>query len=1526
MDATPQEARLAKSAYDWLRLSPFATILTLFLVAYFGPGTAICSQPFLSCESDSENYLNFGIAVLVSGLWHLTLLRYANNKNSEFVRRHGQRALTQAGIRTGVALTGVGLDWFLNAGGGFVCVTIVVLFVIWAVNLTSYKKWVEGNAPEHESPENIGATPQLRPTSEMLAQVFTDLNSEDDVAILAAIERLENFTESGEDILKRLEELADESDNMDIRTHARAALNRSRKAKPSFRAISQEEAMSDNDSSRPEEILNEIYRNLQSGDDVVVLQTIAELKNLNYSSEAVRRQLEQLAAQSGNKDIRADALAALDSAANRAVQKRFNANRLDRGVRHTLLNEINEWEKSSLLSKQNADVIRRRYDFDFAPPPAPKPAPVQSAVPSPQAEPPKPAPAAAQPPPAAQPSAPPEPRPTLLQTLTSEASIKIYLYLGAFFVIAAASILGAVVEELRLPILIIGTLIFGAIAVLVKKRLPQPSFALFIVFSFLLPITANSLHETLRQSFDLSAAFTNGYWALVYFFMAAIWSGSTRLYESRFFSAAAFAALTLSFFNIGLAFEAETAVHTLLMGIAALAGLTGTWLLKKWKDAKFAFPLFLAAQILQAANLAVSLGAFGFNSFDASFNNLVHLSAFVTWALGMVFYIASDGLYPFFAFPWLAAAALIPMPWFVIAAFELESPGSTILLFAWSAVFTATSEALFRFQRTQRYSLPALLATMPNFALALFTGFVHEIWLGVVVATGAAIFFTALHVLRSRWWLWTLALLNGIIAYFSFFELEFVHRLGVHFAYELVGVTILLLIPDLLMKKDWMEKPAWRLPLRVYGAVFLVITSLSLLFENRPGHVAVSYFILAVFCAAYALAYRNPYLGYIPSAFLSLAIVFALDSFDLDAWLPSLSALAILYYAAGALLRNNQKWADMLRQSGMALGVILSAAALVQGKETGGWYTVFMGLLFLAEMRARKNGWFEIGAPILFTSGAFLILRDFDVDRSAYHLLTYSLIWVFTDLLDHLTFRQPRPINMIIRGVGALLAGVNIILLLGNSDPRDAAVCYGIYTLTFTLCALVYRHAWLGYIPAATLPLTIFFALDYFKVDAWLPSLTGLAVLYFLAGLAIRAKAEWSFMLRNSALVLGSVVSIASLIALKETGGWYALVTGALFIAEMALRKNGWFEPGAPVLFTMGVFLILNDFDVERITYHLLAYSLIWLLADLSAHLAFPNPRPLKWLIRFAGGMTALVNYGYLFLETDAAVGAIGFAVYSLLFLAVGLFYRQPNLLYTFTLTLPLFAAFLFRAFDVTQWIHPVIGVAVLYYAAGYSLRARSRWQGWEQPLLYSGLGLGVVVSFAAPILGGLDASIPVATAATLWAVEAYAKRNAWLAFPANVLYLVSYFIILFELDVNEAQFFSVGTALFGLIQHYLLTRAKSRTGAFIMGMFSQFVLLGTTYIEMINKDDLGYFFLLFLQSLVVLVYGIVIRSRSLTFFPIGFSALGVITVVYSALKDIGTIFVIGCTGIVLLMLGVIAVLLRERIAKLGERLSDWGA
>ena len=57
-------------------------------------------------------------------------------------------------------------------------------------------------------------------------------------------------------------------------------------------------------------------------------------------------------------------------------------------------------------------------------------------------------------------------------------------------------------------------------------------------------------------------------------------------------------------------------------------------------------------------------------------------------------------------------------------------------------------------------------------------------------------------------------------------------------------------------------------------------------------------------------------------------------------------------------------------------------------------------------------------------------------------------------------------------------------------------------------------------------------------------------------------------------------------------------------------------------------------------------------------------------------------------------------------------------------------------------------------------------------------------------------------------------------------------------------------STLLGMLMHYLLTRAESRTGAFIMGTVSQLVLLGTSYFQLVSTSEVGYFFVLFRSAL----------------------------------------------------------------------------
>jgi hypothetical protein len=43
-------------------------------------------------------------------------------------------------------------------------------------------------------------------------------------------------------------------------------------------------------------------------------------------------------------------------------------------------------------------------------------------------------------------------------------------------------------------------------------------------------------------------------------------------------------------------------------------------------------------------------------------------------------------------------------------------------------------------------------------------------------------------------------------------------------------------------------------------------------------------------------------------------------------------------------------------------------------------------------------------------------------------------------------------------------------------------------------------------------------------------------------------------------------------------------------------------------------------------------------------------------------------------------------------------------------------------------------------------------------------------------------------------------------------------------------------------------------------------------------------------------------------------------------LRGLSTVILIGCTGIVMIMVATLAVVLRERLAQVGERLSNWKA
>ncbi|NOY98091.1 MAG: hypothetical protein GXP40_02665 [Chloroflexi bacterium] len=864
----------------------------------------------------------------------------------------------------------------------------------------------------------------------------------------------------------------------------------------------------------PEETLANILSGLKSAQAETRLKNIEALGKLSYSNRSILRQLEMLAATDRSKAVRAAALAALDSRIHRQIQKKTAS--LPLFTRQVLVEEIERWQKEGLLQEQQAAALKQRYTFDASPPPAAKPA---QAAPKPAA-------------PAPKQTPPPKPAPTLAQTLLSETSIKIALYLGAFFVIAAALILAALVESIRLPILLTVTVFFGFGAVVIRKKLPQPSFTLFIVFSTLIPIDASVLANML----DIDGAAANGYWSLVLTLTALLWGFSTWLYHSRFFSLAAFAAAVAAILNFAAIFDAPIDLSLLLASLVVLGGLFSAKMLRHWKDRKFALPLLALTKTTQSILLLVAFFSIFIHLADGwgNWRDGWWLVSALIWLVAAADFAASEELFAFKPFAYLSAAALIPVPWlFLNVLGDAASTAQITVSWLWGVFFVALSTLAPRtkWEKLQKYAQPFLLGSGAVFLGALLLSQVKAFDIGSItptflVLTGTALTYTALHVYRPRVFVWLTALIAALGAYFSFFALPFMEGYDVFAGYQLAGASLLLLTPDLFKTANRNADRSWRWPLL---------------------------------------------------------------------------------------------------------------------------------------------------------------------------------------------------------GLGLLLTSVNSVYLLGSGmdHAAEAALIFGLYTLLSLAYALRQKRPALGYLGTAYMPLTILFTLQAVEQDRWLGPLIALAVLYYFLGLGARVKQ--------------------------------------------------------------------ND--------------------------------------------------------------------------------------------------------------------------------------EWANVLRYSGLGLGVLVSISAPFEGsGLAASIPVVIAATLFAVEAFRRRNVWLGFPANALYLMAYFMILANLNVDEPQFYSVGAAMLGMVMHYLLVRSGSKTGAFLTGMFSQLVLLSTTYIQMIANEDFIFFAILFFQALVVLIYGIVIRSRSLVIAPIIFVVLAVATVVFNILQGLSTVILIGCTGIFLILLGILALVLREKIATLREQLSDWNA
>ena len=1274
-----------------------------------------------------------------------------------------------------------------------------------------------------------------------------------------------------------------------------------------------------------------IDQELQSQDPQRRKQALQNIAQEPATAELVST-LEQLAAHDPYIEIRAAALDALDTPKIRTLRAQ-RLMKLTGSEQRFILQELDSWQKQGLIGDDLARALRSRYRVVIKPGPAPA---AQAGTPA------SPAPASVSktdsiPVQPVSPPAPRAPRPSLAQTLLSETSIKTFLYLGAFFVISAAIILAALVETLRLPILSLASLGFGGTALALKKRLPQPSFVLFIVFSFILPINAGVFADLIGLEDQLLAA----YWTFVLLASAAIWIFAAWFYNSRFFSLTALGAFVCAAWFIPsiISIDPLGEARLLTSQLANLIGLGGIIILTRRKSRAFAMPTFLLGQLISVLIVAGLLGTALINFFQFYFDNNatsgVWLALSAGWLVTSLYYAASNTLISFALFPWFSTIALVPVIFLAQHEFELSRQDWALALgwTIWAAGLTLLSEISYRIGQLQRlkgktmpYSLPLALAGIALFLLGGLWGLVVSFAWGFALFLPAAILLGLAHLIRPRGWVWLAALLSGLSAYFIFFNLPFLPDLEMYPLYQVTPAVILLLLPDLLLRPDWNKNPAWFYPLRGLGLVLSGWALLVLLVTGieDPTQAAICAILLAGFSLLYALRYQKPIIGYIPGALFAMGLAYGLNSFDFQFTFSALSILATLYYASGWFLLRFMRstgWSNTGRRSALVLSLVLVASALILENRFEGWFIGIFAILFMAETRHHPR--IESVAAALFGLGYSLVLFENKVEPLFFHLAGVSMLWLAVNYAyaKTLTTRQLAPLTQ----TGAiLLTGATAVFLAGETDPSVPFFWMGLTLSGFMLAyALLQRQAQLGYAFTLFLALsTLSMSRIWFDAD-WLWALTPLAIVYFALGLAL--KNNWGSTFRFSGLGLSALTALSAPFAGQVGAGWFVAVLSLTWLIDTWRNKRPWAEAGFYLSGLLAFGLILEQYNLLTFSYFFFGMSIFLLGSDLIFGFGIQRSPVLALPVRLLGGLAAGIA---LLAGLEGGIRAGDVLVAFALTVFFGLYAplrRQPLLGYAPAGLLAVSILFLLNWQGWDFWLWAMIALAVAYYLVSLALGLFSA--DWSRVLRFSGVGLGTLTSFGALAQGpSVAASIPIALAASLWAVEAFRRRNVWLGFPTNILYLMSYFMLLVSLEVNQAQFYSVGAALLGLLMHYLLTRAGSDKGAFVTGLVSQLVLLGTTYIQMVATEELGYFAALFFQALVVLVYGLVLRSRSLVGVPIAMLVLGVTTIVLFILRGLSTVILIGCTGIVMILVATLAVVLRERLAQVGERLSGWRA
>ena len=722
------------------------------------------------------------------------------------------------------------------------------------------------------------------------------------------------------------------------------------------------------------------------------------------SSLEILRALEDIALHDPIETLQAAALETLRAPVHREFQWRHRTSTYHSQVIQT---QIKVWQSDKLITPQQANVLRERYPFETTSSKKQKTETAQEA-----------------------------PR-SLKDMLLSEATMKIALYLGAFFVIAAAFIFAIVIESARVPILTLVVFAGFATALVLFKRLSPVSFVFFAIGSLLIPIDAwviMDLNFTQLQSTDL-------YWMVVCAVMAMVWFGGTYLYRSRLFSVLGLWASTASAFLLADIIHGSAHANVLLVAIPTLGALGCSYYLRRLGDKVLFRPLFLAAQVQQFLLLAFSVGLSVTDPPDGNLpERLWWLGIALTWLLGTGFYTASYALTKFKPFPLLAVGVLLPVPLFAASVFD---PGIQVLaVVAWvwglglafsGQVSCNSSRDYFRTFWPYLYGGSAAIYT-----LAALLGISELIGLGIGLLVGTSLVYLGLVIWQHKTFPWSASLVAALWAYLAVFTTEPLKVLEIPSEFIMLVPACIFLGGELAARRLQQVSGRWFWPLRILG---LLVAGLSTIFAflngiDTPWNAVINFVILAAFATFYTLWDGRASIGFAATTSLGLAIPYIVLGLEWDHWLVLVYGLAACYWVVGTALDMSAKgkgWSLVLRISGLALGTAGALSAAFQGGALSILGTAFIASFFVIEGFRLRNVWLGFPANLLYLGAYFMALVELEVSEPQYFSIGAALLGI---VMHYLLVRSKNYLAATITGVIAqlILLNTTYIQMIANDE------------------------------------------------------------------------------------------------------------------------------------------------------------------------------------------------------------------------------------------------------------------------------------------------------------------------------------------------------------------------------------------------------------------------------------------------------------------------------------------------------------